>query len=414
MRSMTLLRISPATWCGPILVVLAAAYTTVLSGTSDPYPLALTAEGAFTAFLVAPVCAACAAWEGGRLRRAGWASLPHVRSPLRIAMTSLAPVIAVGWLAISTAVLYTLRTARVVAVPDLRVMAATFVVVTAHALLGFAIGVRFSTVVAVPAVLLIDYGWMVLPHALEPVWLRHLNGSDTWLSCCSVATDVAPQALVGTLIVALGLAGTASMLLCARHAVRRLAVVPAVLALSLGAVLVQGLGYDAVVPRDPAALVCSAGQPRVCVWPEHRDRLAEVTAIASTAASRWREADIGVPTEFSERSTLSLGDRSFGFSVQSRPSDILNALAYSLLPPVPQCALAGRTEPYIAADLVHAWLVEVAGMPDDEITKRFGPDVSRAVAAVRSLPLRQQRVWLKHNHTALQTCDVAPQLEPGA
>ncbi len=36
MKLSTLLRISPAVWISPIVVLLAMAYTTVLRGTADP------------------------------------------------------------------------------------------------------------------------------------------------------------------------------------------------------------------------------------------------------------------------------------------------------------------------------------------------------------------------------------------
>lgn len=415
----SVLRGSPAVWLSPLLValaVLATSSTTIALTLPEPYPLALTSAGASSVFLVAPVCAAWAAWEGGRLRRAGWFTLPHARSPIVIALVALAPALVVGLVAIAAAVAVRFLGAGAVALPDLRVVAKTVAVITAHALLGFAVGVNVPVVIAVPTVLLVDYGWMVLPIALEPLWLRHLNG--TWISCCALHTDLAPQAFAGAVVVAAGFAATAVLLLrqpldAARLA---LALAPLVLAFGTGGFLVHRLGPDPTVDRK-ATLVCSSGQPRVCVWPEHRGRLAEVAAVAVQADQAWRRFGIAVPAEFSEqRSALPPGTSSFGISLETPRSGIVASLAYSLLPPLPQCALTG-TAPFPggrARGYVVAWFADVAGLPRAELVRRFGPSILGTIDAVRSLPEDRQWAWLERNLAASGACGVPPRLEPGA
>jgi hypothetical protein len=412
-----MLRINPAVWISPFLVALAiiVSYSDITMHMAEPYSLALAATGASSVFLIAPICAACSAWEAGRLRRAEWFGLPHTRSPLAVALASLAPGLLVGLAAVWAAMAVKLLGAGAGVVPDSRVVVKTVAIITAHALLGFAVGLHVPVVVAAPAILLLEYCWMVLPIALQPLWLRHLNGA--WFTCCSVSSDLALQAFVGVLVVAGGLASSALLLMRQRFAApyAALAVAPTALAFALAASLVHGLGPDPVVARSVSALVCSNGKPRVCVWPEHGGRLAEVSEIAAQASNVWRGAGVEIPAQWSEWSSFGLEQRSFGFSLESRRSDIILSLAYSLLPPYPTCALDGRTpfrggeaEPY-----GEAWLAEIAGVSRAEIDTRFGSDVLHAVDAVRSLPLDQQRIWLKRNMTALGTCDAAPRLEPG-
>lgn len=417
MGLLTLLRISPAVWLSPFLTLLAIAYANTLPvATRDPYPLALTAAGAWTVALIAPVCAACAAWEGGRLRRAGWFALPHVRPTAVVALMWLLPVLVVGFAALAAAIVVKLVGAGGVMAPDPRVLAVACAVVAAQALLGFAIGVRVPPVVAVPAVLLGGYTWIVLPIALEPLWLRHLTGA--YLACCDVSTDLAPRAIAGSVVVAGGLAGTAGLLMRRDFDAPRLvlAIAPTVLAFGVGAFLVHGLGHDPVVDRR-AALACSSSLPRVCVWPEHRGHLEEVSEIAGQTTEAWRRVGGTVPSEFSEQRPASLppGARSFGISVAAARGDIVVSLVQSLLPPPPPCAFA-RTDPYYgarAAPYVGAWLATAVGLPPAELERRFRPAVLGTVAAVRALPLDQQRAWLERNLAALNACGVQPQLEPG-
>ena len=416
MKLRTILRINPGVWIVPILVILAVLATTATGipvQMPEPYLLALTAAGGTSVFVVAPVCAACAAWEGGRLRRAEWWTLPHTRSLPMIALASVTPIIIVGLVAITAAIAVNFWQAGIVAIPDARIALKSVVLVAAHALLGFAIGTRVRPVIAVPSVLLVDYGWMVLPVALEPVWLRHLNG--TWSSCCMLSTDLAPQAFAGAVIVAFGLTATAVLLL--RPSLRRaqlpVTIMPMVLVLGVGALLVRGLDWAPVVARDPSLLVCSSGQPQVCVWPEHRVRLEEVAALASDAATRWREVGIAVPDTFSEASSGSLLEHRFGFSLESRQPDIISSLAYSMLPPFPECAVNGEYLGGEALEYVYAWYADVAGLSRAGFENRFGPEVLSTIEVVRALPVEQQRAWLDRNLAAIRVCDVEPYLEAG-
>lgn len=410
----SLLRISPAIWLSPLLVILALLATNIVSTTADPYALAHASVGAYTVFLIAPFCAACGAWEGGRLLRARWTNLAHARSPLWIAIHAVGLTLGVGIVAIIVAILARLLSAGILAIPDLRIVGMVTIVIVAHTLLGFAIGIHVSPVIAVPATFLIDYGWMVLPVAIEPLWVRHLNGALA--SCCLLSDVLAPQAFTGPIIVAIGLAGTAVLLLGRTLNRIRLgiAIIPTLAALIFGAFQVRTFGVDPVVDRV-APMACSSSTPRVCVWPEHRARLEEVTRIAVDAATRWRAIGINVPTEFNERNPDLLPEdaKSFGFTLASQPLDIINSLAYSLTPPFPACADKGTFYGGGTKAFLTAWFASVAGMSDADIEARYDPDTIRTVTAVRALPLDQQRIWVQNSLDVMESCDRLPAAVPG-
>lgn len=415
MRLATMLRISPAIWFCPFLVWLAFVFVRGMPPAwTDPHALAITSAGTAALMIVVPVCAACAAWEGGRLRRAGWFTLPHVRLPLSVAGAALAPTLAVGIVMLIGAVGFTTVMTGVVVLPDVRVIMVALIVLFIHALLGFAIGLRVPAVVAVPTVFLLDFGWMVLPSTREPLWLRHLNG--VWASCCMISDDLAPVAVLGALSVALGLALAAGILL-RQHLVpfqAALAVLPVIVGVGVGVQFVNGLGPDPAIARDTSILICSTTQPRVCVWPEHRGRLEEVVEIATAASAAWQQAGVIVPTEFSEAPLGIPGARDFGFSLESDRYSILNSLAYRTLPPWPECALRGSSsyQGASAESYLLAWLDATAGMPAMELAARFRPAELETVEWVRTLPLEQQQIWLERNLLALEQCNVPPQLEP--
>ncbi|MCG8350142.1 MAG: hypothetical protein MI924_20445 [Chloroflexales bacterium] len=407
----TLLRLSPAVWLSPLLICLGVLFAIDLGpAVLDPYPLQVTAVGAAALFMVAPLCAACAAWEAGRWRRAGWLTLPHVRAPLARAVTVLAPTLLVGVIVCGLALGVMMGRAGIVLLPDLRVLAMACVGLLAYTLLGFAIGVHVPPVIATPTIFLGILLWMGLPRTTEPGWLRHLTG--VWPLCCRINADLAPQALVGAMLVACGvLAAAVALLLTPGRIVRWLgAAAPLLAGLAVGSVLVRDLGVYPDVGRDPALLVCSQTQPRVCVWPEQQPRLDEVTALLTGAAQRWRDLGVAVPDTVGEAPYQdSSAVRSFGFSMTASPAIILNALAYSLLPPFPSC---GGDAPYLgfeAESWVLAWLVLQAGATPEQVAGMYPPETLPIVAQVRAGSAAQQAAWYAHNRHALGACGVAPQ-----
>lgn len=412
MRLRTLIARSPALWLAPVMLVLGWLHIQTTLRLWDPYGLAATSAAASSIFLIAAICGACAAWEGRRLRQAGWTDYPWVRSWIAIAWQALRIPLGVAVTCLLVLLLGTFST-QGLAWSEINpgVLTATMVTLLAHLTLGFALGVLLPSGVAVPAMLLFSYIWMVMPIAMEPLWVRHLTG--VWISCCSVHLMVAPAAVAGTIIASSGLLLGA---LCCLYVQKPWRWLPAIgiwiLLWSIGAVLVRNLGVDPAVPRV-ATMVCSQTRPVVCVWPEHREQLETAAAMAQQAAQHWTAAGLEVPREFNEldQSLLPADARSFGFSLRSQPSDILRSLAYAMLPPFPDC----NNQPYLggaASSYVLAWMDAAAGQPENMMEPVYGPEVVQAIHEIRSLEPAVQRRWLNRNLAALRVCDLPAQLEP--
>ncbi len=424
MRLRTILRVSPGAWLSVPLVLLALIYVATFQSRirADPYPVAVTSTALATLGFIVPIVAALGAWEGGRLRRSDWWALPHVRSRTAIAALALAPAVVAGVVAASAGMLANLYAVDLL-LPDPRPVAVAVVVVVAHALAGFSLGLAVPVVVAAPVALLTSFVWMVFLRAIEPIWLRHLNGGALEL-CCGRHEELAPAAVVGAVVVALGLMG-ASIAFLTRYRFRRrdvlVPLVPLLVGLVAGSVIVSGLGSQPTVARDQSNLVCAppSSSVTVCVWPEHADRLQEVSSIAEKAAQGWRAVGLRVSPRFAEGlpEATPPGTLAFGFSRESDTNDILSGFAYAMLPTWPACADRGPYLGYDAFDYVHAWFAMTGGMSDEEIERRFGDLQARGAATipavlgkVRALPAEGQLDWVADNVAALQVCDQPPRL----
>ncbi|HET6380106.1 MAG TPA: hypothetical protein VFH63_03605 [candidate division Zixibacteria bacterium] len=405
------------------MIVLSAIYALGYQpATDDPYGVSLTAAGTVTLGFVAPVCAALAAWEGGRLRRADWWTLPHVRPLAMVAGALLAPVIVAGMLAVFAAIIVEFAKGGLLAVPDLRLVVLSLFVSGGHAMVGFAVGLRVPVVVAAPSVLVASYLWMAFPRAMEPLWLRHLNGSLS--SCCLPQDDLALSAVLAAAMVALGMVAAGGVLIALRGRWRNVVIGLGVLVASFGLAipLVSGLGPDPVVARNPDSLVCRASSGvTVCVWPEHGERLEEVAGITTRAVERWRAVGLSVPSSYREARVTDADPETsgFGFSRHSSQADILHALAYGLLPAWPACAETGAYPGFDARDPLHAWYDATGGMSKADLEQRFPPSgvpgdpapleiLNRLSAATPE----ERADWLADNLAAVASCDREPQLLP--
>jgi len=411
-------RRSAAVWLSPIILFLIVFFANdSLRPASTIYSLAFTVTGASEVFLIAPFCAACAAWEGGRLRRAGWLRLPRTRTVFGFVLLPLAPTLVVGIVSLIVAVLYQFRLAPAFLVPNFTVMAVACAVIIAHTVLGFAVGLHIRSVIAMPSILLLDYIWMVMPPAFNPLWLRHLTGA--WTGCRDVTTSLDTRASLAVTLLSLGFAVAAFLLARASLAERHFgaAMIPIILSVSVGIWLVHSLGPDPVVPRA-GSLVCSNGTPQVCVWPEHRNQLARIEPLAAQADAAWQQAGVPGPERYSELRAAALppgvGSIRLQPSLPQDNRDILVSLAYGALPRPPACAVAG-TAPWpggAAAPYVAVWYADVAGVPLSALQSAVSPDVIEKVAAVRATPPADQANWVNQNMAAISDCAIPPHLEP--
>ncbi|MFJ3820731.1 DUF7224 domain-containing protein [Streptomyces nodosus] len=419
-------RANSAVLAAPLLLCIVVLHVSsdYISGDLDGYWPAATAGAATALNFVAPVTAACAAWEAGRLRRAKIGDGTPVRSGWQIAGASLAPVVLLGLLALAVAVAVArLRMESTPGWPDARIIASAGVVVCAHVVAGYALGMWLPAVAAVPVVLVGDYLWNVYPPALEPLWLRHLTRPAT--GCCMSTTAVDPKGILAPALVAVGLAGLA----CAAVAVSRgtprlgglpgsvlyagaaLAVIAAMATTAGGVSLVNTFGPDAVRPRPASDLICADSQDtRVCVWPEHASRLTETARTVSTAVARLRLVGVAPPAVVTESNqhpsrtqwTVTV-KQDPGFTGQDIMAGITADLTTVLVDdPVIESDTDCPADPAKAAQQAFAseeelriWLSVRAGMSPPEARRRTDPQTWGPVADVLDGSVTSQKNWYR-------------------
>ena len=341
-RLRTALRVMPAIWLALPLIAFACWYVTLLYP-SDRYAVDATAKASMTIAFVGAVCAACAAWEGSRLRRAGLWAAPSVRSRWTVAFWALLPVVLVGLLAVTAAMVVNVARSDA-GLPDWRFIAMTALDLVAYASAGFAAGLLLPIAVAGPLAIVATFFWIGFVPAMDPVWLRHLTGM--FRDCCGLAEDLAWRALVASTIVDLGFVAGAVLLMAGPGRLWRRAggaVASFSLAVVVGSFLVSSMTYAPVVARNTAALECQTDVGvSVCTWPEHHARATEVAGIVADVRSAWQQAGMAVPSFFTEAdpSVAPAGALVFTFDAgSSTRDDIISSLALGMLPPRPELPL---------------------------------------------------------------------------
>lgn len=379
------------------------------STVTDRYWEAATAQTTTIGIVAVALSAAAAAWEAVRLRRsriADYAGAP-VRTPLVVALSQLRTV----WGAGLACVLWTLLcvsewAAGAPGAPDPRVVGLLCLMILAYTLAGYAVGWLFPGVLAVPAVAVATFLWLSYPVALEPFWLRQLNGTNL-AECCAYDRTLDTRALVGPALVATGLLVAAAVAIVVRAWAARLAgLLPLALAVLIAVPMVDPLGYDPTDSRDTAALSCAGASPQVCVWPEQDDDAKKFRTWVEDSAGRLRKAGIAMPRAYTP-----------AYSHPTRP-DVIASLVSALMPQTaPACAAdEGSWAGESAYGPLAAWLELTAGARTANVAGRFddGGKTLALVHRVRKLPVQAQKQWYKKNRAALTSCDVKPELNPDA
>ncbi|MFJ7989983.1 hypothetical protein [Streptomyces sp. NPDC096351] len=400
---MTLLRTSSAARAAVLLMPWLASYSTQVSQwVTTGYWESVAAQSSFLLGFTVPACAACAAWEGARIRRSGILTSTPVRSPLAIALSVVTPVLVLGLVAVLLPLLMLLPYAQ--GLPggaSFAVIGLELLVVTAHSFLGYAAGFVLPRLLAAPAVLMAVWLWMAYPAALEPFWIRQLNGHNL-NECCALDQVVDGRAVAAPALVAGGLLLAAVIWIQGRRfAARALAPVVVALGLAAGAVIGMPLGYQAGVPRASSELSCDAGTPAVCLWPEQMQEAAAIRSLSSRAAERLARLEVPVATEL----TLP--------AVRPRDDQIIASVALSAIPSEPpRCAESGPWPGNIAQGPLMAWLVQTAGADMRFVQGSYTSEDVRTVKQVMSLPESEQTRWFRKNAATLKNCVERPALNP--
>lgn len=414
MRLTTMLRASSVKWpAAPLLIMVWWLSADISRGTIPAYWPDGTSVTAYCLFVIAPVCAACAAWEAGRLRKGRIATLAPVRNRYLIYAQALVPVAALGLAAVVvslTAVRLTMGSALGWPTPSVLGMIA--VLVAAHIVIGFAAGNTLPRLLAPAIVLVADYLWIALPPTFNAMWVRHLTGHlETGIS---VAEDINPTSLLAPVVLAGGLA--AGIVLASAVGRRRLlgallGTACAASACVLAYSLVSDWGPSAPITTRAGAMECEGSTPQVCVPRELAPNIPTLQRAAADVLPKLQAAGIEEPQKLSYVSRATKTDeRTWPLYVSPfmTDDDARASIAEAALPPLPDCL--ANTDAYVGEPRsLHIWLALAAGVGPETVTNAYGPDALDQIASVRKLAPSDQAAWFHRNVALLKRCAPAPE-----
>ncbi|MFJ4922012.1 hypothetical protein [Streptomyces sp. NPDC088725] len=433
MRIATALRTAGIVWVTPLVFAWVWLVTSHEAANEPAYWAGNTALVGHALPFYAPACAAFAAWEAGRLRRAGVFRLAPVRGRYAIAISSLWPVVLLGVAAVVVCLLTVrLSTGPAHDWPHLGVLAMAAYLITVHTALGYGLGMLLPRILAAPLILVLDYLCLVMPVTIvDPMWLRELTG---WLDAPygDLTITVHPMALAVPMILATGvLAAVLVSAEIARWRRRRVVRVGAAAAASL--VCLSVFAVSAILPvrdwngdpplrarTDPP--VCAGVSPRICVPVEAADELKLLADAATEVVPRLVDAGIEPPKELafvSEAADIDARTWRLFLYRDMRGEDVKASIAASALPPIPPCPTTSDVRSGHVGTLV-AWLMVKAGMGVDEIQSQYSeklaadPQIMPVVERETKLSSDEQLSWFTRNVTLLQQCEPAPETMPTA
>ncbi|MFE2291163.1 hypothetical protein [Streptomyces sp. NPDC059452] len=427
MRIATALRTTSVVWVAPLVLAWVWLVTSHEAAGAPAYWAGNTALVGHTLPFYAPACAAFAAWEAGRLRRAGIHRLAPVRGRYAIAFGALWPVVLLGVAAVVVCLL-TLRLATGAAHdwPHLGVLAMAGYLITVHTVLGYGLGMLLPRILATPLILVVDYLCLVMPvTVVDPMWLRELTG---WLDAPygDVTVTTNPVALAVPMVLATGvlaavLAG-AEIARWRRHRAVRVGVgaVASLVCLGVFALLavlpVRDWDGDPPPYARTDAPVCTGDSPRICVPLEAADSLERLTGTAKELVPRLVDAGLEPPEELAfVAETADTDARTWKLFLHRDMGDldVKASVAASALPPIPPCPTESDVRTGHVGTLM-AWLMVKAGMSVDEIQGQYSqklaadPQVMSVVKRETKRSPADQLAWFRSNVTLLQQCKPAP------
>ncbi|MFH9068670.1 hypothetical protein [Streptomyces alboflavus] len=308
MRFAALVRTSSALWAAPpalglVLFYFHVSFSRDYEFTRGDIPYALET----VSFVLDPLYAlayatasSLAAWESGRMNRAGvWASAP-ARSRHAIAAHTLLPVLVLAWAMLLFPVGLGLLSEGTALTPDcapLLIMA--LFVAAAHGVIGFAVGLVVPRLVAPPLLAAgVFYGVASSASSGERMWPRHVSGAfSTVLSFGerTTWTALAPQFLfTGSIALGLALLGVTARNRGVRTAVPVLSCVVALTGTLAAYDIAEGWGHTAPLSVGHARMTCAGSAPRVCVPVAGGAEPAEVRAEAEAVVRELAAAGVRV------------------------------------------------------------------------------------------------------------------------
>ncbi|MER7005313.1 hypothetical protein ABT297_20015 [Dactylosporangium sp. NPDC000555] len=398
----------------PLLALVLLQGSAVVGTTTPLYWTAATANADLMLFIVVPVCAAVAAWEGARHRIGRIDTMTIVRRSWQVALVAVAPTLVMGLLGIAAAVASTAPAAvGAPGLPDPWLIAVYILVMAGHTVVGYGLGRWLPPALALPISLAGSYVWLAYPAAIEPFWIRHLNGLS-FEGCCTIDRSPSPRALLATAVfaVALGagvlsaLAGTRRMRAVGGAALTVLSIVAVTVALPLGP--------SADAPRG-GSVRCEGSKPVLCLWPEQEGSRGLVHAALASSYARLADVGMPLPAVVTAREAEARDAIFVGLAARPEPRDVVLSLVAGAVPgTVPDCATRGEWPGANSHVALTAWLALAAGVPASDLDGVAPPELIDLASRVRRLSNERQLAWYHANLAPLQDCTTQPRLDPSA
>jgi len=405
----------PAAWFVVPLTFFAIWYVSLLPSQLG-YGTAATAAASGALPFIASFVGATSAWEAARLRRSGIWGGPWSRRGLQIAAGLVAGPFIAGLLTLAAAVI-TAHALAAAPTPNTAIVAVMILNLVAYSSIGFALGIRLPTPLAVPLAAILPMLWLAFVPAMYPVWLRHLTGM--YRDCCLLEQTIAPQAVIAS--AALDLAFIAAAIVaCADRRPRLHRALMAIGFLGggflVGVLFAAGLTFAPVIPRDPSLLSCtSTGATEVCLWPEHADAENQILATVSEVRERWLASGIKAPTTFTEAAGAHPPETAEVHFRDLSEDGMILALADGMLPPLNACGQA--TMGGVAIPFLEAWYAASGGLSHKSLEAlnvpgdSLNPPLLTVVDQLTMADESTRRAWEVRAATIAQTCGaVVPDL----
>ncbi|MFV2125278.1 hypothetical protein ACFHWS_12125 [Micromonospora sp. LOL_013] len=396
----------------PMLALVLFQGAAVVETATPGYWTAAVAKANLMLFIVVPLCAVCAAWEGMRHRSGGIDTQTIARPMWTVVFVAVGPTLVMGLAGVVAAVLSTAPAAvGAPGGPHLGLVGVYLLVMVGYTVVGYGLGRWLPPALALPVSLGGSYIWLAYPAAVEPFWIRHLNGLS-FEGCCAIDQQPDARALLAAALFAVGIgAGTLVALAGARpgHVGGALSFT----ALLVVAVTVAApLGPSSGGPRAGAPQ-CVGQRPTLCLWPEQETARDAIHPALASAYPRLAAVGVTLPETVTSQESNAADAVFIVLPAESDPQTAVLSLVSSIVPDtVPACAAEGEWPGAHNRAALLVWMALAAGVPASELGPVAPPELIDLAVRVRQLDEDRQAAWYRANLAPLADCTTVPRLDP--
>lgn len=342
-----------------------------------------------------------AAWQGWRHRRTGIKRRPAARAGLTVLVDWYRPAILTSLLAPLAATLW--MAPQLVGLPrlaDLVLVPIASASLLCWTLVGALLGRLLPLPVALALGVMLPFLGTAFPEAQNSFTYRHVLALHS--ACCLIDKEVDPRIPLGSgLFFAVALVALGWALARAGWARLGISAIVTALAFQGSASVVRPLNNpDGVRPRPVSALVCVAGRPTICLWPEQSAERASIRQTAERIRASLEALGVSTPAMLS-----SDPDAEWNYVAGVSDDDlrrqrgIIGGLVWA---PMPACA---TREPWYMSDAyeeMSAWVWVRAGFDAK------GVRLTTHLAQVLRRSDADQAAWFSANMQRRSQCGVEP------